>query len=279
MDIIKKQCQGYRFSIDHRSVCSSNTCSERFDEEIVVFTASTGRLIVTIEDTEYDVKSGEALVIPPNLSHSARGFDHTPCEYDTVRFNVLIFEGKGYRLFAQPLLFNSGNYILKLSDVIEWQKEAVSILKKLIGFTAEKDTENWRLSYHGWIFILWSIIYNNHYINIMSVQSFQKLYNRMLAAVNYIHEHYQEEINNEILAEQVHFSIGTFCRYFKKIHGETPINYLNKYRISKSRTLLINTDKKISDIAYLCGYNNLSHFNRDFKTYMSSTPSEYRKNG
>ncbi len=276
-DEIPNQVKGYQFTINHKEVFPGSTMVQHFHEEIEFLCVKSGRMVLTIEDEELILSEGEAVLIPPNLSHWANSLDGVSCIYDTICFNVLLFEGKGYRRFVQPLLFRSKSYILVLSARVSWQREALQILDKLIQFRKKPNVELWQLEFDGFIFILWNMIYNNQYVNITTIQSYQKLYNRMLAAVDFIHEHYDEEITTEALAKQVHLSVGTFCRYFKKLHGVTPTNYLNKYRISKSRVLLINTDRKISDIAFQCGYNNLSHFNRDFKTYMRCTPSGYRK--
>ncbi|MDR0947299.1 MAG: AraC family transcriptional regulator [Ruminococcus sp.] len=269
--------KGYQFTIAHKAGLSNGSEHVKLDEEVEILYVCSGQMTVTLETEEYFVSEGEALVIPPKLNRVIKKLNKKHCEYESVCFNVLIFEGRGYRRFVQPLLFKSSAYILKLSDNGSWQSEALTIIQKLVSFRNRPDVLSWQIEFHGWIFILWNMIYHNQYINIMTISSFQKLYKRMLAATDYIHEHFNEDVTNEDLSEQVHFSIGTFCRYFKKINGLTPINYLNKYRISRSRILLMNTDKKVSDIALLCGYNNISHFNRDFKKYMKCTPTDYRK--
>lgn len=95
--------------------------------------------------------------------------------------------------------------------------------------------------------------------------------------VNYIESHYQEPLSLERLAEQIPCNSQYLCRFFKKISGETPIQYLIKYRVQQSCFMLKETRKSISEIALDCGFDNISYYIRKFKEIQGETPGEYRK--
>lgn len=99
--------------------------------------------------------------------------------------------------------------------------------------------------------------------------------------VNRIHEflmkNYQEEIDLAEVAEVAHMAPASVCRFFKQATGLTIFEYLNKIKIDYSCKLLLNTDLNILDISMDCGFNNLSHFNKQFKKFMGKTPTEFRK--
>jgi len=99
--------------------------------------------------------------------------------------------------------------------------------------------------------------------------------------INRIHEflmkNYQNEIDLEEVAEIVHMAPASVCRFFKSSTGLTVFEYLNKIKIDYSCQLLLNTDQNIVDISYDCGFNNLSHFNKQFKKFIGKTPTEFRK--
>ena len=59
--------------------------------------------------------------------------------------------------------------------------------------------------------------------------------------------------------------------------GDRTIDYINNKRISKAVFLLLNTERKIIDIAYTVGYRNLNFFNKKFREITGNTPGEYRK--
>ena len=98
--------------------------------------------------------------------------------------------------------------------------------------------------------------------------------------INRIHEflmkNYQNEIDLEEVAEIVHMAPASVCRFFKSATGLTVFEYLNKIKIDYSCKLLLNTDQNIVDISYDCGFNNLSHFNKQFRKFIGKTPSQFR---
>jgi len=99
--------------------------------------------------------------------------------------------------------------------------------------------------------------------------------------VKNIHEflmlNYREEINLEKIAGIVHMAPASACRFFKASTGLTIFEYLNKIKIDYACKLLLNTELNVVDISYDCGFNNLSHFNKQFRKFLGKTPSEFRK--
>ena len=80
-----------------------------------------------------------------------------------------------------------------------------------------------------------------------------------------------------MLAKMVYISEAQLCRSFKQITGTTIFAYLKRYRILKSYEWLRSSDKKIQGICSLCGFNNISYYNREFLKIMRMTPSEYQR--
>lgn len=94
---------------------------------------------------------------------------------------------------------------------------------------------------------------------------------------NYLMQHYKEEINLDELAVLVHMAPGSLCRFFKANLGLTLFEYLNKIKIELACKLLMDKDITIMDICFDSGFNNLSHFNKQFKKITGVRPSDYRK--
>lgn len=94
--------------------------------------------------------------------------------------------------------------------------------------------------------------------------------------LNYIEEHYREELDLNTLAEFVGFSKYHFLRLFKQYTGTTLGEYMVLYRIRVAEKLLCNPNLSIADIAVQSGFSSISTFNRLFKQYKKCSPSEYR---
>ena len=92
----------------------------------------------------------------------------------------------------------------------------------------------------------------------------------------YVLNNFREQINLNGIADLVHMNPSAFSRYFKQTTNKTFVQFLNEVRIGYSCKILINQgDKNISEIAFECGYRNLSNFNRQFKLITGKTPRDY----
>jgi AraC-like DNA-binding protein len=70
---------------------------------------------------------------------------------------------------------------------------------------------------------------------------------------------------------------GSLCRFFRLNMEMTLFEYLNKLKIEFACKLLMDQDLSIMEVCFDSGFNNLSHFNKQFKKITGLTPSEYRK--
>ena len=100
---------------------------------------------------------------------------------------------------------------------------------------------------------------------------------RLNEVYNFVLNNYKKEIKLKTIAEIANLSEPAFCRYFKKRTRKTFFNFLNELRISEAVKLLLNKDISISEAAFEVGFNNISNFNRKFKSILGLTPSEYSK--
>jgi AraC-like DNA-binding protein len=91
-----------------------------------------------------------------------------------------------------------------------------------------------------------------------------------------VEERHPGRVTTEEAADAVNLSMAAFCRYFRKATGLTFTDYLNKYRISQARKLLL-MDKNVTEACFGSGFENLSHFNRTFRKFAGQNPSEFRK--
>ncbi len=106
---------------------------------------------------------------------------------------------------------------------------------------------------------------------------FESTNNRVKKIHEFLMLNYHEEINLEKIAEMVHMAPASACRFFKFSTGLTIFEYLNKIKIDYACNLLLNTELNVVDISYDCGFNNLSHFNKQFRKFLGKTPTEFRK--
>ena len=99
---------------------------------------------------------------------------------------------------------------------------------------------------------------------------------RILAARQYIDDHYQEDLTLPGMAEMFSMTPAAFSRLFKIKTGSSLSNYIIDVRLACAVRLLVDTDLSISEICCECGFNNQSNFNRIFKSKKGQTPRDFR---
>ena len=102
--------------------------------------------------------------------------------------------------------------------------------------------------------------------------------NRRIAQIHdYLMNHYREEVDLNQLAGLVSMAEGSLCRFFKMNVGSSVFEYLNRIKVEFACKLLMDPEMGIVDVCLDSGFNNLSHFNKQFRKNTGVTPSEYRK--
>lgn len=102
---------------------------------------------------------------------------------------------------------------------------------------------------------------------------------RMKRVLEFVLLNFREEIRIEQIASIAGMAPAAFCRYFKNRTRKTFVEYLNELRIGHARKLLTNIDLSIGQVGMECGYNNSSHFHRQFKLSTGMTPFQYQALG
>ena len=95
-------------------------------------------------------------------------------------------------------------------------------------------------------------------------------------ARNFIRKNYDRPISLDEAAKAVNTSVRYFCKVFKNYTGITFVEYLTRLRIEKSKALLMNPHRRISEVAFEVGFESLTQFNRSFKKHAGMTPTDFR---
>lgn len=101
---------------------------------------------------------------------------------------------------------------------------------------------------------------------------------RMQAVFEYAMNNYHKNITLDEIASITNMTKNAFCRYFKVRTNKSFFQFLIEVRIDRASKLLINdSELSVLEIAELCGFNNISYFNRKFKEIKQTAPFQYRK--
>jgi AraC-like DNA-binding protein len=106
---------------------------------------------------------------------------------------------------------------------------------------------------------------------------FNEKRNILAEALSYIEENFSAELKVRQLAPKAYMSPDYFRKVFKEITGLSPLDYINKVRISKSVMLLEESALPIARIAEMVGISDVNYFSRLFRAKLGYSPSEHRK--
>ena len=99
---------------------------------------------------------------------------------------------------------------------------------------------------------------------------------RLRSIYTFVDQNYHRKIELQEIAQVCNLSKEAFCRYFKKSTTYTFTEFLNRYRISQAKRLLL-LGESVSEAAFSAGFESLSYFNRIFKRVTGENPSAFGK--
>lgn len=157
------------------------------------------------------------------------------------------------------------------------------VVSKLINNMVREFTnpdESSSIATTGYAGLLLSHLYRNHAyreINKTKYSAYSQKTILLNRITKYIHDNYTNNLKLSSIAKEFHINQHYFCHIFKEFTGQTLKDYLNHIRIDKARQLLSATNIPISEIAFLCGFNDSNYFSRKFKEITGCTPRSLRQ--
>lgn len=110
------------------------------------------------------------------------------------------------------------------------------------------------------------------------INSFNRTENKSLDKIyEFVFKNFTTSIGSNDAAKVANMNSSAFSRFFKRIHRKTFTRYLNEIRIGYACKLILEDGTNITSVCYECGFNNISNFNRQFKSITKCSPSEYRE--
>lgn len=262
-------------------------------KELECIVVLEGELQYYVNNKMYALHPGEGLIVNTNRLHlcgpardesgSSRlntgGLTREEeCKYavlllhpDSLRFNKKMEEK-----YINPLLFDLNSDVFLLDDKTPWKQSAIQQILTI--FHAVYDKEPcFELTVQSLFFSLWKTLYEHTIAQNGYDYSDTDPMSPLKKMLSYIHEHYQESITLQAIAESGSICQSKCCRLFRENLHQSPMDYLQHYRIRQGIYLLEHTDKNITEIALDCGFHGASYFTETFRKQNGVPPKEYRR--
>jgi AraC-like DNA-binding protein len=228
-----------------------------------------------IGDSVLEYSNPDLVFIGPNTPHAWTGDnDHDDAHVITIQFdgNVLS-ENMLKKNFALPLK----DLLDKSKRGIRFHQEVTKAIHKRIENLSEIHGFDAFISLLSILFDLsisknQSLLTSQGYVGQFDTSQSQ----RISKVIAYMQDNLLDNIKIKQVADLVNMSETAFSHFFKKRTQRSFSDYLADMRTSNAARLILETDRSISEVCFMSGFNNLSNFNRTFKGRYKCTPGEMR---
>lgn len=234
-----------------------------------IFYAIQGQSTIQIEGKIFNLDTGNILAINPYESHS-----------------IIKVEGKLLNI-SFPLFFLKNAGIEKLEYRISRNINTAltdnSTLKGGLDYIAENinnlqdiPTKTTFIGY-GYVLIGQLLSKHSHKIDLVQLNSLSRRFDYVKAALDYIQDHYADDISIATLANELNLSPSYFSHTFKNTTGETPLENIEKVRLAHAKQLILESHLEMWQIANKTGFASLKAMNKVFKKYYFTTAYQWKK--
>lgn len=249
--------------------------------EIMLFTRGSGKQF--IGEGVLDYQQGDIALIGSNVPHLhlcntklCSTVDFEPSAGEALQFHPMIFPSKleeipdyqsiyqllqksqyGIRFYDKEL-FKELELRFQEIDHYEYTHRIIGLFQILELLSACENTK-----------LLSGTAYNSTNFAVEANDPVSKVY-------TYLFNHYKEKVTLQEIADYVKQNPSALCRYFKQRTDKNIFQCLAEIRVEHACKLLSYSNLNISQIAYESGYNNISHFIKQFECSTGRTPKEYR---
>ncbi|SME90552.1 AraC family transcriptional regulator [Paenibacillus barengoltzii] len=252
-------------------------------DEAEFFYCLEGETLFQVDTDYFPVRAGEAVFIDGGDIHAAHAHGEQGCAFFSLVFDTQLLASAHYDAVQENLVLPLQERKATFPRHIRRETAAdLSLLEHIVTLMRSCSTEapGYEGAVKGHLYLMLSeIAATGRAVNRShsSTRSESSKIDRLKTVIQHIQQNYSHPIRLAELAALIPMSEGQFCRFFKSMTRQTPMDYINSYRIRQAAELLRDPERKISDIALEVGFDNISYFIRVFRKAMNCSPSEFRK--
>ncbi|MDD6037601.1 MAG: AraC family transcriptional regulator [bacterium] len=247
-------------------------------EEAELLYVVEGKLMVKIPENELILSKGDIIFLPSNTLHSTQAVDDYPGVHMEYIFLPLFIGGFWNSILMQkyvlPLVQHDSKYIFIQNGAAN-SLQLQTLLTNIFSL-AKDEPAHYEFHIHHQLEAVWILLFDeaNSQANAGLINHANQ--DRLYKMLEFIQNHYGEEISLDDIAGAASISTRECNRCFKNSLHTTTMEYLSEYRIKQACTLLIGSGYSITEIGQSCGFSSASYFAKRFREMTGVTPKEYR---
>lgn len=254
-------------------------------DELELIAVEVGTASISVGGESYTIEQGNACFINAGALHGGWAVGDGDCVLRSMAFHPRLVGGSIDSIFwqgyLQPLISDPACRCVRFDRDIPWNAEAIQAIENAWQICVAEQA-GFEFQARAVLSQLVYLLASHRFAPPQSPpqctpEKALRSGERIKAMLQYIEEHFDEELSTAQIARSATLSESECLRCFRDMIGTTPIQYLRQLRIQKAAELLAKTDRRIADIGALCGFQEMSYFAKIFREMKGRTPSEYRK--
>lgn len=233
----------------------------------------SGSIDLILDGEELHAEAGDIIVVTDRVCHSGKPND---CVYDCLVFNM-------HKFLLNSSVSSKVERILNHKRIINRvmprdNKEIVTVCNTIFD-AMEQEQAGYEFIVRGGLYQLIGLILKYHLYSSKKENGTRGIAQQtsFKNAISFVEQNFSAKITLSDIAKSAGMTPKYFCSFFYGVTGKTPIEYVNFYRIERACEQLIFSDLNITEVAYNCGFSDVSYFTKTFKKITGNTPLSYRK--
>ena len=258
---------------NHRALC-------HWHEDIEWVYIRSGQMNYYMNGKRVLLNTGEALMVNSRQMHYGYSENGQDCDFIRILCHPKIFITNSvlYQSYIAPILSNPSLEYLHLKPEFPEDAEALQLLPEILRIKKEHPAA-YEIEAAALLSLLWCRLLRSHPMMPNEAAAKPKEPDLLVQRdmVSYIYSHYSESINLDEIAAAGKVCRNKCCQIFRRYLNQSPIDFLNHYRLEVSCHLLNNTKLSIAEICTACGFNHQSYYSKIFLRTYSCSPRDFRK--
>lgn len=258
---------------NHRALC-------HWHEDIEWVYIRSGQMNYYMNGKRVLLNTGEALMVNSRQMHYGYSENGQDCDFIRILCHPKIFITNSvlYQSYIAPVLSNPSLEYLHLKPEFPDDAEALQLLPEILRIKKEHPAA-YEIEAAALLSLLWCRLLRSHPMMPNEAAAKPKEPDLLVQRdmVSYIYSHYSESINLDEIAAAGKVCRNKCCQIFRRYLNQSPIDFLNHYRLEVSCHLLNNTKLSIAEICTACGFNHQSYYSKIFLRTYSCSPRDFRK--
>lgn len=245
--------------------------------ELEFLSVTEGSQLCLVGTEQIELSKGYGMFINSGVLHRFEA--KASVVMPNIVFSPLLLSPKEsllYEKYIHPVLLYAPACQI-LDPQIDWQNQILLLLREI--YALQEASEKQELQTVQRLLQLWGILYEHMNLSpeTLPPKRLDARQARLQIMMQYIHDHYQEEVTLEEIADAASVSKSSALHVFQSCIQIAPVAYLIQYRLMRAAELLNTTTKPVSTIAVETGFSSAGYFCRKFKARYHISPNEYRK--